>query len=87
MPSTIAFTNSRPDTGRYSATARIDDATGPAGWMTVFRWVSSKSNTWELIPFISDAFRMSIRSRRPSTAACGGPQNGTRAAIATSRVS
>ena len=49
---------------------------GRPGWMTVFRCVSSKSKTCELMPFISAACSMSIRSRRPSTLACGGPENG-----------
>ena len=35
------------------------------------------------MPFISDACRMSSRSRRPSTVACAGPENGASAAIAT----
>ena len=41
--------------------------------MTVLRCVSSKSNTCELMPFISDAVSASIRSRRPSTVAWAGP--------------
>ncbi len=39
--------------------ARIADATGPAGWMIVFKCVSSKSKTWLLMPFISAACRTS----------------------------
>ena len=32
---------SLPETGCISDRARIAEATGPAGWMMVFRWVSS----------------------------------------------
>ena len=48
-----------PETGLYSASARSADTTGPAGWMTVFRCVSSKSKTCELMPLISAACRTS----------------------------
>jgi hypothetical protein len=42
--------------------------------MTVRRCVSSKSNTCELMPFISAACITSIRSRRPRMVACAGPE-------------
>ena len=42
----------------------------------VRRWVSSKSNTWELIPLASAACITSRRSLRPRTVACAGPENG-----------
>src|SRR6218665_965032 len=43
MPMTSASSSARPEAPRCSANARMADATGAAGWMMVFRWVSSKS--------------------------------------------
>jgi hypothetical protein len=71
MPSTSASINSRPLAPRCSASASAAEATGPAGWMMVFRWVSSKSKVCELMPLSSAAPAMSTRSSRPSTVACG----------------
>src|SRR5215475_14530911 len=87
MPTTSASMKSRPLMGRCSAKARMAGTTGAAGWIAVCAWVSSKSNTWELIPFNSDACRMSTRSRRPNSDAWPGPQNGSKAAIALLTVS
>ena len=59
-----------PGTGFLSASARIAEATGPLGWMMVFRCVSSKSKVCELMPLMSAALAMSTRSLRPSNVAC-----------------
>ena len=81
------MTKSVPGIGRCSERASNAETTGPAGWMTVLRCVSSKSKTCELMPFISDACSTSIRWRRPRIEACGGPENGASAPIAASSVS
>src|SRR6218665_902627 len=46
MPMTSASSSARPEAPRCSANAKMADATGAAGWMMVFRWVSSKSKGW-----------------------------------------
>ena len=63
---------SLPDTGRCSAEReqRGDDRTRRMNHG--LQCVSSKSSTCELMPFISAAWRMSSRSRRPSTEAWAG---------------
>jgi len=68
--------------GRVGASAA--DATGPAGWMIVRRWVSSKSNVCEVIPLTSAALPMSTDSRRPSTLACAAGSSSATAASAAS---
>src|SRR3990172_11429527 len=55
--------------------------------MMVWRWVSSKSSTWELIPLTSEAWRMSSRSFRPRTVAVRGPESSESADKAQSTVS
>ncbi len=45
----------RPLEPRCSASASAADATGPAGWMIVFRCVSSKSNVCDVMPLSSAA--------------------------------
>jgi len=70
-PSTSASTSSRPGLPVTSASAKIAEATGPAGWITVFRCVSSKSKVCEVIPFTSAALAMSTLSARPRMLDCG----------------
>jgi hypothetical protein len=67
MPSTSASITSRPLEPVTSASASSAEATGPAGWMIVFRCVSSKSNVCDVMPFTSAALAMSTLSARPST--------------------
>src|SRR5580704_5297048 len=49
--------------------------------MAVSMCVSSKSSTWELMPFNKAACRMSVRSGRPNSVAWSGPKNGESAAM------
>ena len=70
MPSTKASINSRPEAPVNSASGSRADATGPAGWMMVLRWVSSKSKVCEVMPLMRAALAMSTRSRRPAMPAC-----------------
>src|SRR3954470_18614932 len=84
QPITSAFMNSAPEVGLYLAQAVSAEATGPAGWMIVFRCVSSKSSTCELMPLIKAACSTSKRSDRPKSPAWGGPENGLNAATAWS---
>src|SRR6218665_4065367 len=84
MPMTSASSSARPEAPRCSANARMADATGAAGWMMVFRWVSSKSKVCDVMPLSSAALAMSSRSERPSTAACGAGSSICRAASAAS---
>ena len=69
-----------------SASASAADATGPAGWMIVLRWVSSKSKVCDAMPLTSAALAMSTRSLRPSTVACGDGASSCTAASAASTV-
>ena len=69
-----------------SASASAAEATGPAGWMIVFRCVSSKSNVCDEMPFSSAALAMSTRSRRPSIVACGDGASSCVAASAAASV-
>src|SRR6218665_1151761 len=76
MPMTSASSSARPEAPRCSANAKMADATGAAGWMMVFRWVSSKSKVCDVMPLSSAALAMSSRSERPSTAGCGARSGG-----------
>ena len=87
MPSTSASITSRPPAPRRSASASTAEATGPAGWMIVFRWVSSKSKVCEVMPLTSAALAMSTCSARPSTLACGAGSSIRTAASAASAAS
>ena len=75
IPSTSASMSWRPLAPVTSASASSAEATGPAGWMIVLRWVSSKSKVCDEIPFTSAALAMSTFSARPSTEACGAGCN------------
>src|SRR6266436_5312977 len=44
--------------------------------MVVCAWVSSKSSTWELVPFSSAAWSTSGRSGRPNSVALACPEKG-----------
>jgi hypothetical protein len=70
-----------------SPSASTADATGPAGWMMVFRCVSSKSKVCELMPLSSAALAMSTFSLRPSSEACGAGDSSEIAARAACMVS
>jgi hypothetical protein len=87
MPSTSASMTSRPPAPRNSASASTAEATGPAGWMMVLRWVSSKSKVCEVMPFTRAALAMSTFSCRPSTVACGAGWSTCTAASAASAAS
>ena len=63
------------------------DATGPAGWMMVFRCVSSKSKVCEVMPLTSAALAMSTFSARPSTVACADGSSSCTAVRAASAAS
>jgi hypothetical protein len=67
MPRTSASMTCRPVAPMTSARASTADATGPAGWMMVFKCVSSKSKVCEAMPLTSAALAMSTLSARPST--------------------
>ena len=84
MPRTSASTTSRPLEPRTSASASSAEATGPAGWITVFRCVSSKSKVCDVMPFTSAAPAMSSFSARPSTLDCAEGSSIRIAAIAAS---
>src|SRR5258708_4291069 len=84
MPSTSASASRRPSAPVCSARASSAEATGPAGWMIVFRWVSSKSKVCEVMPLISAALAMSTRSPRPSSVAWGAGRSMLTAARAAS---
>ena len=71
MPSTKASITLRPESPSLSASASNAEATGPAGWMMVFKCVSSKSKVCEVMPFTNAALAMSTLSPRPSTLAWG----------------
>ena len=75
MPSIKASITSRPVAPICSAKGRSAEATGPAGWMMVLRWVSSKSKVCEVMPLIKAALAMSTRSLRPAMLACGAGCN------------
>jgi hypothetical protein len=87
MPSTSASSSARPLAPFNSASASSAEATGPAGWMMVFRCVSSKSKVCELMPLSSAALAMSTLSPRPSTVACGAGCSICTAASAASTAS
>ena len=70
-----------------SASAISAEATGPAGWMMVLRWVSSKSKVCEVMPLTSAALAMSTFSLRPATVACGAGCNSAMAARVASAAS
>ena len=75
MPSTTASMTSRPVEPSFSASANTAEHTGPAGWMMVFRCVSSKSKACELTPLMRAALPMSTRAFVPSTRACSAGSN------------
>ena len=87
MPSTSASMTWRPELFWVSAKAITADATGPAGWMMVLRWVSSKSKVCEEMPLIKAALAMSTRSERPASVAWGAGESMFTAAKADSTAS
>ena len=71
MPRTSESISARPLAPVCSASASAAEATGPAGWMIVFRCVSSKSNVCDVMPLTSAALAMSTLSARPRMLAWG----------------
>ena len=87
MPKTKASSTCLPELFWVSAKAITAEATGPAGWMMVLRWVSSKSKVCDEMPLIRAALAMSTRSARPASVAWGAGESMCTAARADSTAS